>query len=117
MTETVEIGSTPSAEDCAQVGAENYDVHSRAECYAYLDQLYRFLRSKGYNTNELPGNFRLVVKSNAHDFGSYREVVAKFDEDSEEACNIAYMLESEGPEHWDDEAKAIVSKFFVEKKD
>lgn len=108
-TETFELGSSPIDEDCAQVGSENYDIQSRAECYAYLNQLYRFLRTSGYNTEKLPGDFRLFVKTYPHDFGNYREVVAKFDANNEKAWDIALLLERSGPEKWDGVARAEIA--------
>ncbi len=99
MRETIEIGATPHGEDCAQVGAPDYAERARRECRAYINQLKRMF-------GEPPEGCSLRVKSFSHDFGSYHEVVAVFDDENEEAAEYAYRLESDGPEYWDAEAQA-----------
>jgi hypothetical protein len=101
MRETLEIGSTPCDEDCAQVGADGYSVRARAECNAFREQLRRMFGPE-------PDGASLCIKSNPHDFGSYLEVAVKFDCDNEAACEYAYKCEGEGPSHWDAEARAAL---------
>lgn len=101
MRQYLEIGPTPSGEDCEQVGP-NY-VRSKAlkECQVYARQLHR-------QFPELDGNERvwLRTKTERHDFGSYVELAVSFDVDDEPGVDLAYRIESEAPEYWDDEARA-----------
>ena len=99
--ERLEIGSTPSGEDCAQVGKEDYFDLAIMEIKAYMHQLMRAFPIPA----NLQGVVSFVKKSNAHDFGSYYELAIKFPEDNEEAVNYAYNVENNAPENWDDQAK------------
>lgn len=105
MRECIEIGSSPAEEDCAQCGSPDYSVRARRECRAYIEQLYRFLDSKGFKRDELPETFSLVVKANSHDFGTYYEVACRFDPDDELQSNLASLVEGESPTRWDDAAR------------
>ena len=105
MIERLEIGCTPYGESCAQVGSDNYGEQAKKECRAYVNQLYRILEAKGHLRKTLPENFSLQIKGNSHDFGMYYEVVCKFEDDNEEACDLAYFLEGNSPENWDEIAK------------
>lgn len=103
MIEYITLGSTPCDEECAQVGQEDYSSRAKKECRAYINQLWRVLKSKGVNV--APPSFDLVIKNNPHDFGSYAEVNCKFDSDNAEACDLAYELDACAPANWDDEAR------------
>jgi hypothetical protein len=95
VRDELDLGCTPSDEDCAQVGEDNYSARARAECKAYIGQLERQLLGTPR------GGLTLRVKSNAHDYGSYYSVVACFDEEDEAAQRAAYRLENEQPHEWD----------------
>ena len=94
MRDFLNIGSTPPAEDCAQVGTENYQARSTVECKRYI----ALLREKMGNE---PEGALLKVKWFDHDFGRYCEVVCEFDCDNEEAVEYAYNCESSGPQTWE----------------
>lgn len=80
----VNIGSTPSEEACAQVGSKDYMKLSHLECSLYREQLQ----------DQFPdGDFR--VKSFSHDFGSYLEVVAYYDDDDEESPQTVAAFDAE----------------------
>ena len=98
MKDYITIGYSPSGEDCAQVGSDNYEIQSRLECSAFIAQLRRQFGTE-------PILSRLSIKTFPHDFGSYQEVVCYYDDVDEEAKNYAFRLESETPEYWDEEAK------------
>lgn len=102
MKETVYLGSSPPEEDCAQVGEGCYHARARKECRAYINQLYRFLESKGNPKDKLPEGFSLTTKSEAHDYGTYLEVVCKFDANHDQSWDLAHILEGCGPTEWDD---------------
>ena len=98
MYDTVEIGSSPYEEDCAQVGTDDYEDRAKKECRAFINQIIRTLGSP-------PEGCRLFIKSNIHDFGIYYEVAAKFDVNVYEAMSYAYNVEGSCPAKWDDEAR------------
>ena len=95
MKDYIELGPTPSGEDCAQLGKANYYEDALKECRAFRHQLVRIF---GH-----PERFK--IKAFQHDFGTYYEVVVKFDDEIEEKMNFAYDVEANVPEYWDDEAK------------
>lgn len=98
--ETVDIGPCPYEEDCAQCGIDpDFAERNTAECRALANQLKR-------QFGEPPEGAHLRVKSNPHDFGSYREVVCKTEVDDEAAMAYAYRCQENLPARWDDEARA-----------
>ena len=100
MMDYLTLGPTPCEESCAQVGQDDYDRMSRIECRVYLDQLRR--------TFPEPENGYFRIKSFSHDFGSYREVCAVYDEDDQEATEWAFNVENNSPSEWDDGARALL---------
>ena len=99
MKDYIELGPTPSGEDCEQLGP-NYDSRKAViECSAYAGQLERMFPG---------GNF--TVKRFPHDFGTYMEVVVNYDTDSEEETDLAYDVDSGYPETWDDIAREQLAK-------
>lgn len=103
MGDYLEIGSSPYEEDCAQVGSENYRARALLEYRAYISQLRREFGPE-------PAGARLRIKANAHDFGTYHEVVCDFDDTLAGSVDYAYRLESDGPARWDNEALAELKK-------
>lgn len=99
MRDAVDIGASPPMEPCAQLGSDGYYEQARKECRAYIDLLRRTLGPE-------PPGARLDVRSNPHDFGAYLSVVCYFDADDEKATAYAFRCESEGPEEWDEPARA-----------
>ena len=106
MRDYINIGSAPVEEQCAQVGRDNYRAMARLECRAFKEQLERKFPD---------GEFG--IKSFPHDFGTYFEVVAYFedevDRDAEalRAREAAFEAEANTPMYWDKEAKAILNSF------
>lgn len=101
--ETLEIGSTPHGEDCAQVGSDDYAQKTRIELKAFYNQLKRMFPN-------IPNGARYIKTNNPHDFGTYHEIAIKFQEDDEEAANYAYNVENNTPEYWDEQAKAELTQ-------
>lgn len=94
MREFIELGATPAAESCAQVGDPNYDEKARAEGERYIQLLIKkFPPPEGVH-------FRL--KRFPHDFGGYYEVVVAFSTENDEQVDFAYMVERNLPETWED---------------
>jgi len=104
--ERIYIGSTPCEEDCAQVGSDDYYERAKRECRAFINQLWRVInKEKGVTRETAPDSFALVVKSENHDYGSYYEVAARYNDNDEKAGDLAFWCENNAPTNWDEEAK------------
>lgn len=90
----ITIGSTPVDENCAGAGQPDYNTLSRIECTAYKHQLQRLKPNAACE---------LAVKAFDHDFGTYREVIARHS-DAQEAIEDAFWFEDNQPNLWDEEA-------------
>jgi hypothetical protein len=100
MMENLNIGSTPNEEECAQVGNADYYERAIKECRAYMAQIQKHYPE--------PENGYLKLKGFPHDFGSYYEVVAYYDQSDAEAVKWAYDIEGDDLgvlSTWDEEFK------------
>jgi hypothetical protein len=97
--ETVDIGSTPCDEPCAQVGTNNYRQLAMMEVKAFAKQCLRMFPNK-------PIGAKFVITNNPHDFGTYYDLGVKFNMDDEEAENYAYEVQNGMPSNWDEQARA-----------
>lgn len=95
MRTYLELGGTPSDEDCAQVGQDDYREKALAECRRYKAQLERQFPNP-------PEGCSFGIKSFPHDFGSYHEVVIYFNDGNDEQIDFAYKVENEAPGNWQD---------------
>lgn len=96
MRDYITIGSSPSGVNCASFGDDNYHSRSRIECRAFINQITRVM-------GRPPKNAKLGIKTFAHDFGNYVEVVCFYDTNDEVATKYAFDVESsEALEYWDD---------------
>lgn len=94
MKDHIFIGATPAEEPCFPAG----HVLGRAEAQIYARQLRR----------EFPAvAFRVLAQP--HEFGSYHEVVAEFDDDNEAQMDAAYATESGGSPLWDAAAQVEIA--------
>ena len=103
MNDYLEIGSVPAAEECAQVGADDYQRLSRIECEVFGDQIRRHY--------PVPEKGAIRSKSFQHDFGSYREVCCYYSD--EESREWAYEVECDPKGvlgSWDDPARALLAE-------
>lgn len=96
MRDYINIGCTPSAEKCAQVGDPDYTNKAKEECKRFIKQLVK-------EFGEPPSSASLKIKSFHHEFGIYHEVVCYFNEGDEEAENYCYTIEADMPEYWEDD--------------
>lgn len=89
------IGPVPTDESAAQVGRPDYDDQSLRQCHVFKRMLERL--------RPIPadGSATLVVKSFPHDFGSYRQVCVRYDDNDPVATDYAFALESDTPAEWD----------------
>lgn len=109
--DSIEIGTTPSEEDCAQVGSKDYDYYELVKME--LESFHRQLLRAFPNT---PDGIRFKKQSNPHDFGTYYDLVIRFNSDSEEAVNYAFNIENNTPKQWDDQARSeLESKGYFQK--
>ena len=90
----ISLGSSPSEEECVQVGSLRYIMRAKKECQRFLALIREKLGPE-------PLGAQLKVKRFPHDFGSYLEVVCLFEEDNEEARAYAYKCEAEAPTRWE----------------
>lgn len=98
-TDWMYLSPTPIEENCAQVGEDNFHQKATREMTAFIGQLYRQFP----DAKEKGVYFR--IKWENHDFGTYGEVVAAYDDDDEIAYEYALGVELNLPEYWDEEAK------------
>jgi hypothetical protein len=99
MLDYLNLGSTPSDEDCAQVGSPDYQNRANKELDAYKAQLERMF--PGWETHK---NLKFKKMWFPHDFGSYGEIVITFDPDNELEAATAIEIEWNTPTNWDEEA-------------
>jgi hypothetical protein len=99
MLDYLNLGSTPSDEDCAQVGSPDYQTRANKELDAYKAQLERMF--PGWETHK---NLKFKKVWFPHDFGSYGEIVITYDDDNELEAATAIEIEWNTPTNWDQEA-------------
>ena len=103
MIERLEIGPTPAGEDCQQLGTPTYDhAAARRECQQFIEAIRR-------TCGEEPYGARLQITSNPHDFGTYLDVIVRYNDDHDAATEYAYHVEANAPEHWTDEDRAALA--------
>lgn len=94
MIDYLEIGPTPSDEECEQCGTPGYDpVKAIAECG-------RFIAAIRLTCGHEPQGAWLSIRRNEHDFGVYYEVAVKYDDNYPDAIDYAFKVESEAPTTW-----------------
>ena len=87
------IGSTPSEEDCVQVGQPDYHRKAIAEDVRFIQLIRDTLGPE-------PEGAELRIKAFDHDFGVYHEVVCWFDTDIPASVEYAQHCESDAPATW-----------------
>ena len=97
MREAIEFETTPSNEDCAAVGRENYTKYSCLEARALEDQIVRQFAP-------VPPGVRIRLKANPHDFGTYFTLVLSYEEEDIDAREFCEKVEDKFPDRWDDDA-------------
>ena len=100
MRDYLELGPSPSDEDCLQMGVATNE-ECKAECERFKRQLERLIPIP----ERLP-NVKYGVKFFPYDSdaGGYYEVVIYFDSNDELECEFVYeSVESSIPRMWDEE--------------
>jgi hypothetical protein len=94
MREYLELGSSPTEEDCIQVQSNtDYKNEMCEECSRYKDLLKKIF-------SDIPDSCTFSIKSFPHDFGNYYEVVVYYNPDIEASVEYAFNVESNLPAHW-----------------
>jgi len=101
----ISLGSSPSDEDCAQVGSDNYRELSRIE----LQEFKRMMEVINPAPEDCIAYY--TVKSFPHDFGSYHELCAVFDDNDDQSIEWAFNAENITPVQWDNEAKEKIAAY------
>ena len=91
------LGTTPADERCAQVGTDGYYELARSQCRRHIEVLRAFYIAE---RGALPEGLKLKIKTFAHDFGDYYEVIAEFDDNDEQAVDAALWLDNNRPAEW-----------------
>lgn len=104
MRDYLDLSSVPVDEPCACVGSDDYLTRARLECRAFIGQLERTYPLA------VDAGVTFRIKSNPHDFGTYLEVQACFDDEDEDQTEWAYLIEGYLPEAWDDQARAQLAE-------
>ncbi len=108
MKDYLDLSPTPVDEPCAQVGSDDYSKRARLECRAFIGQLERAF------PDAIAAGLYFRIKSNPHDFGSYYEVQAVFDDEDESQTEWAYTIEGELPQAWDNDARNELAAVGIE---
>lgn len=104
MFDYLELGPTPIDEPCCQIGIQDSTLN-RIECRVYREMLERWIAAHKPDLRARSASFYLAIKAFPHDFGTYREVCAMYDDADEAGMELAYWLEGSTPETWDEEGK------------
>lgn len=96
----LELSCVPEEEDCAQVGEENYDEDAQIQCSNYI----MLLRKLFPDFAQYDVVFK--TKANPHDFGTYYEVVAEYEEGSV-GEQYALYIEHYLPLKWNDKEAEV----------
>jgi hypothetical protein len=94
MQDFIMLGAAPVDEPCAQLGQHGSYDKVKDECRRCIHRLRQKFGAE-------PLGARFAIKSFAHDFGTYYEVVCLFDTDDEEAAHYAYRCEVDLPATWE----------------
>ena len=104
MRDYIELGSSPSGEDCAQLGTPGYYDRMTVE----ISELRRMMEQ----VHPVPLGYvsaRYGRKAFEHDFGMYYELCAYFDDRDPVSIDWAFEAERCVPERWDDKARQALS--------
>lgn len=94
MLDYLTLETTPTDETCVQVGEEGYYSRMMDEAHKYATMLRgRFV---GFN------KVSFGVKTFPHDFGTYAEVVVKYNDTDDIASAQALAVEDNLPRLWND---------------
>lgn len=99
MREYLDLSPTPIDEPCAMLGADDYSRRARLECRAFINQLERTF------PDAVKSGVYFSIKGHPHDFGTYYEVRAHYDDEDESQTEWTFVIEGTLPEKWDTDAR------------
>ncbi len=94
MKDIFYLGPAPAEEECAQTVDNDFAARNKAECLQYITAIKRVC-------GEPPEEATLRIKSESHDFGTYREVVVEFNHECPEAVAYAMKCDEHAPTTWE----------------
>jgi hypothetical protein len=100
MKDYLELSPTPTDEPCAMLGTEGYSQRARLECRVFIHQLERTF------PQAIAAGVTFRTASNPHDFGTYYEVRAHYNDEDESQTEWVFVIEGTLPEQWDNDARA-----------
>lgn len=94
MSDIIDLGGAPAEEDCAQLGhTPDFDAVNAYEVFAYkLAIIARY--------GQPPAGCRLKPLANRHDFGVYRTLSLRIDDEEDEAVQAYAAAVEEGLARW-----------------
>jgi hypothetical protein len=108
MRDNQDFDTTPAAEECAQVGCDNYEEISKLEAGLMMKMIHRHAKP--------PEGISMKIRWNEHDFGRYPTIIVFYDSDNDKHQRFLNRVE-ELPETWDsdlafelDEMKALITQ-------
>jgi hypothetical protein len=90
MKDYLMIDTTPTEEQCAQVGEQDYHSKARAEAKRMLAQI-----DKHYPLPEGATMGYTTIATEHHDFGAYLQIKIVFDDECEHSINWAFSIEGD----------------------
>ena len=104
MRNYIELGVSPSGEDCAQLGTTGYYERMTVE----ISELRRMMELIHPAPDTCPLS-RYVCQPFQDDFGTYYELCAYFDDRDPVSIQWSFEAERCVPERWDDKARQALS--------
>jgi hypothetical protein len=96
MRDFMTLGPVPYEEDCVQVNSnEDYLPAMNKEVRRFVE----FLNNRFLN---IPEGAYFGVKSESHDFGTYKEAAVFYDTNDSDSEEFAFFVECRLPATWDD---------------
>lgn len=90
--ENLDVGPTPSDEDCAQIGDSDYYDVAKSECRRYMTGLTLLFPP--------PIDAYFKIQGNPHDYGVYFSVAGRFNPENNDHLNWCRNLERDLPKTW-----------------
>ena len=95
--EYFELGTTPTEEKCVQVSkTEDYLPAMEKEANRFKEMLQTKFE------DFILGDMHLTIKRNSHDFGTYLDVILRYDQDDYAQAECALYICNNLPKKWAD---------------
>ena len=104
MKDIIYLGPTPADESCAQSGDSDFSMENFKECLTFKLQLEK-------QFSQFKGIVRFKLKTEAHEFGAYKEVVVEYDDENQSSTQAAFDIEENASPNWTQESKTILADY------